>query len=98
MNFAATVTRCDIGFAVSKLSEFLNNPSEAYYAAAIRVIQYLGHTKYYSIIYDAQATDPNVTLLVLSDASFADDPETRYSLQGYGFKLFDGMIDWKASK
>lgn len=33
-----------------------------------------------------------------SDASFADDIQTRYSSQGYAFKLFGGLIDWKANK
>ena len=98
INFAATTSRGDVAFAASKLSEFLTNPSEHHSAAALRTMQYLGHTKHYSIVFDPQATDPYTTLLASSDASFADDPETRFSSQGYGFKLFDGMIDWKASK
>ena len=33
-----------------------------------------------------------------SDASFADDPETRRSTQGYLMKLFNGPIIWQSSK
>jgi hypothetical protein len=33
-----------------------------------------------------------------SDASFADDPLTRASSDGYLFKLFGMLIDWKATK
>jgi hypothetical protein len=33
-----------------------------------------------------------------SDASFADDPTTRTSSDGYLFKLFSMPIDWKATK
>jgi hypothetical protein len=33
-----------------------------------------------------------------SDASFADDPSTRASSDGYLFKLFGMPIDWKATK
>ena len=33
-----------------------------------------------------------------SDAAFADDPITRYSTEGYLFKLFGGPIDWKSTK
>ena len=33
-----------------------------------------------------------------SDASFADDPNTRASSDGYLFKLFGMPIDWKATK
>ena len=36
--------------------------------------------------------------LASSDASFADDPDTRHSSQGYIFTLFNGPIDWKANK
>ncbi|CAL8578705.1 hypothetical protein XPA_010761 [Xanthoria parietina] len=98
INFAAVTTRADISFAASKLSEFLTNPSERHQAAAVRVMQYLAHTKFYSIVYNAMATDPHTTFIASSDASFADDPATRFSSQGYGFKLFNGLIDWKASK
>ena len=37
-------------------------------------------------------------LQLSSDASFADDPETRKSTQGYLMKLFDGPIMWQSSK
>ena len=76
----------------------MTNPSAIHQGAAERILRYLGHTKYYSIVYDAQTSDPRTVFLASSDASFADDPETRYSSQCYGFKLFGGMIDWRASK
>lgn len=31
-------------------------------------------------------------------AAFADDIETRHSTQGYSFRLFNGLMNWKASK
>ena len=37
-------------------------------------------------------------LLVASDASFADDTETRKSTQGYQMGLFNGPIKWQSSK
>jgi hypothetical protein len=33
-----------------------------------------------------------------SDAAFADDMATRYSTEGYLFKLFNGPIDWRSIK
>ena len=98
INFAAVTTRADISFAALKLSEFLTNPSERHQAAAVRVMQYLAHTKFYSIVYNAMAIDPYTIFITLSDALFADNPATRFSSQGYGFKLFNSLIDWKASK
>ena len=98
INFAAVNTRPDIAFAASTLSEFLTNPSPQHLEAANRVLRYLAHTRSYGIVFNAQAINTNCIFFGSSDASFADDIETRYSSQGYCFKLFDGMIDWKASK
>ena len=100
INFAAVISRPDIAHAASKLSEFLTNPSKFHLECADRTIQYLGQSKTLAIRFNPDPNiDPlNVTFIASSDASYADDPVTRYSSQGYGFKLFDGMIDWKASK
>jgi hypothetical protein len=42
--------------------------------------------------------DPEPIFFGASDASFADDPSTRASSDGYLFKLFGMPIDWKATK
>jgi hypothetical protein len=34
----------------------------------------------------------------VGDAVFADDPIIRYSTEGYLFKLFNGLIDWRLTK
>jgi hypothetical protein len=97
INYAAVMTRPDIAFCASALSEHLTNPSMHHMDAANRCLLYLHHTKDYSIEYSANQ-DPQTIFIASSDASFADDSETRRSSQGYGFKLFGGMIDWKATK
>src|SRR4030095_850431 len=33
-----------------------------------------------------------------SDAAYADDPITRYSTEGFLFKLFGGLIDWRSTR
>ena len=104
INFAAVITRPDVAFAASKLSEFLTNPSKCHSEAAIRTLKYLGHSKTLTIWFNSSdffgnsdhSSSDQTIFLASSDASFADDPATRYSSQGYGFKLFSGMIDWKA--
>ena len=37
-------------------------------------------------------------MVCASDAAFADDLATRYSTEGYLFKLFNGPIDWRSTK
>ena len=62
------------------------------------MLKYLIHIKSYEIIFNAQAINSNCIFFESSNASFADDLKTRYNSQKYCFKLFDDMIDWKASK
>ena len=67
-------------------------------ACADRTILYLRHTRDYSIEFDGRVIDPREIFLASSDALFGNDPDTRQSSQGYAFKLFNRIIDWKASK
>lgn len=65
---------------------------------ANRALNYLAVTKHYAIEFDAQVSSPNTIFCPSSDASYGDDPNTRRSTQGYIFSLFNGPIDWKATK
>lgn len=94
----AVTTRPDVSFAASKLAAFLTNPSKEHMLAANRVLCYLAHMKHYCIKYDIQSSAPGQLFIPSSDASFADNPATRHSIQGHCFMLFGGLIDWKASK
>lgn len=94
------ITRPDIAFATSKLSEHLTNPSPRHLELVTRVIAYLIATRMLCAVFDGQINSDlsREVLLVSSDASFADDLQTRFSSQGYALKLFGGLIDWKANK
>ena len=99
INFAAVITRPDVAHAASKLSEYLTNPSKWHLECANQVLLYLAHTRNLSIEFDGQMTDSRRRVfLASSDASFANNLDTRQSSQGYAFMLFNGVIDWKASK
>ena len=95
-NFASVITRPDIAYSVSKLSQFLKKPTTAHRSAADRVISYLSATRGLAIEFSGDETGPIFNCA--SDAAFADDPDTRKSSDGYLFKLYGGAIDWKASK
>ena len=62
------------------------------------MMRYLVENKYRGIKYNGGAVETNRTFVASSDASFADDPEIRYSSSGFCFQLFGGMIHWKAIK
>ena len=93
--YTAIMLRPDIAFAASKLSHFLTNPSKEHFGAVDRVITYLYRTRYDAITYGGNEESE---LLICGDASFADDPETRKSSQGYLIMLFGGPIIWKAAR
>jgi hypothetical protein len=103
--YAAVVSRPDISFAASQLSQFATNPSPEHLRCANRVLSYLQTTKYYAIEFSGSVATPteveigdDEVLQLSSDASFADDLETRKSTQGYLMKLFSGPIMWQSSK
>ena len=82
---------------MSKLSEQLTNPSPRHIELVNGVIRYLIETRTFSIQFDGRITVPRDVFLVSSDASYADALATRFSSQGYGMKLFGGVMDWKAN-
>lgn len=93
--YAAVTVRVDIAFAASQLSKHLQNPAPEHHAAADQVILYLYVTRFLAIEYNGVFTD---IFVIASDASFADDPDTRHSSQGYVMSLFGGPVTWKAGK
>jgi Reverse transcriptase (RNA-dependent DNA polymerase) len=96
LNFASVISRPDISFTVSKLSQFLRNPSSIHLKAANRAISYLYRTRTYAIEFSGH---PGSDIFVCSsDASFADDPTNRRSSDGYLFQLYGGAIDWRAAR
>ena len=103
--YAAVVSRPDIAFTASQLSQFATNPLPEHLCYANRVLSYLQTTKYYAIEflgsvtkYATEVETDDEVLQLSSDASFADNPETRKSTQGYLIKLFSRPIMWQSSK
>ena len=72
--YTATITRPDVAKSVSKLSEFLQNPSPRHLAAIDQVISYLYGTKTLAIQF-ANIPEQHV-FICASDAAFGDDITT----------------------
>lgn len=96
LNFAAVITRPDIAHAVSRLSQYLRNPTAAHLVASNRCISYLYGTRSLAIEYSGRQNEQ--IFQCASDAAFADDAQTRRSSDGYLFLLYGGAIDWRAAK
>ena len=67
---------------------------------ADRTIVYLGLIKRFAIRFnfDFSSNLLNFIFIDNSDVSFANNFLTKYNSQGYVFKLFENMIDWKTFK
>jgi hypothetical protein len=96
LNFAAMISRSDVAFVTTKLTQFLQTSHLNHLSTVDRMISYLYEIKNLAIEYfDKRSTD---ILLCVSDATFADDETIRRSFDEYLFQLYDDLIDWRAVK
>lgn len=95
-NYAAVSTRPDISKYSNCLAEHMQNPTADQISLAERLISYLYSSRFLSIVYSDTPSKPE--FLISSDAAFADDPETRFSSQGFVIHLFGGPIVWSATR
>ena len=92
LNYLVIISRPDIVYVVSKLSQFNNRPTPEYYQAVKRVMRYLKGTSSLAITYGNNKD--SVKLQGFSDASYGDDLHDRRSMTGYLFMLNHGPISW----
>jgi len=95
--YLAVGTRPDIAFAVSNLSQFLENPSTKHWKVAKRVLRYLQGTVKLGIIFDGNCELSN-KLIAYSDTDFATCMDTRKSISGIILLLNKGPVIWFARK
>src|SRR5205814_8853533 len=69
MNFNAIITRLDISKTMSKLLEFLQNPSPIHLVAANQTLEYLVATKYLAIEFNENQQDKKI-FITSSDLAF----------------------------
>jgi hypothetical protein len=91
--YASVATRPDISFAVTALSQFLDNPGEVHWEAAKRILRYLSGTKDFALTYGDERHD----LIVYSDADGATQ-EHRHAISGYTFLIDGGAVSWSSRK
>ena len=91
--WAAVATRPDISFAVSTLSQFLENPGGTHWTAAKRVFKYLKGTRDYKLTLGRNREG----LVGYTDADWASQ-EHRHSFSAYAFQIDGGAISWSCQK
>ena len=93
LNYLANGTRPDIAFAVNVLMRYASDPRPFHWKLVQHVIAYTKTTINYGITYKRGAT---IKPIGYSDASYADDPDSRKSTAGQVFLMANGPVTWKA--
>eukprot|EP00798_Chlamydomonas_sp_ICE-L_P032401 gene32401-biopygen8651 len=93
--YLSTCTRPDIAFAVSTLSRFSANPTEAHWKAAKRLLIYLRDHRYLKICYKSGAGSE---LTVFSDSSFGECKLSRRSQTGVAILSAGSLISWSSKR
>ena len=97
--YAMLGTRPDIGFSISRLAQYSNDPREQHWNAVKQLVRYLATTANYCLTYKGggnNTTEPELT--VYTDSDWAADYDTRRSTTGYLFQLAGGAISWKSKR
>lgn len=90
-----TITRPDITYSVHILSQFMQNPLQPHYLAALRLLRYLKGTPGKGILFPSTGS---LHLTGYCDSDWATCPMTRRSTSGYCTMLGSCPISWKTKK
>lgn len=106
--WVAMMTRPDICDQVHKLSQFIRDPGEAHWDAALRVVRYLKGSKRHGIMFDGagitfaineDGTETlNQPVTFYCDADYAGDTDNRKSTSGLLASIAGAFIMWRAKK
>jgi hypothetical protein len=94
--FLMVVTRPDIAYAVSVVSQSLECPTNKDWKAVKRIFRYLRGTADYGLLYKVDS--PVQSLHGFSDADYAGDLKTRHSRTGVVCMYSGGAISWFSQK
>ena len=91
--YVAVATHSDITFAISTLSQFLDNPSCIHWEAVKRVFHYLSGTKTHALTYGNERH--HLTSFTDADGS---SQEHHHAISGYVFLIDGGAVSWASKK
>ena len=90
-----TVTRPDIYYAVSILSQFMQAPRTIHLEGVYRLLAYLKRAPGKGLLYRRQG---HLHIEAYSDSGFAGDKEDRKSHGGYATYVRGNLVTWRSQK
>ena len=90
-----TVTRPDISYAVSVLSQFMQAPRTIHLEGVYRVLSYLKRAPGKGLLYRRQG---HLHIEAYSDSGFSGDKEDRKSHGGYATYVGGNLVTWRSQK
>lgn len=94
LQYLAVMTRPDIAYSVSFLSQFNNDYTEQHWKCAKRILKYLKGTRNQGLVF----TVTDIFLEGFVDADWAGDKTDRKSYTGFVYKLSGSAIPWESRK
>ena len=88
-------TRPNIGFFISVVSQFMNNPTKEHMEAVNRILRYLKMTPGKGLLYKKNDTRD---VEIFSDADWAGDMLDRRSTSGYCSYVWGNLVTWRSKK
>ncbi|RVW93484.1 putative mitochondrial protein [Vitis vinifera] len=90
-----TITRPDISFPVSVVSQFLQSPCDNHWDAVIRILRYIKGAPDQGMLYEDMG---HTQIVGYTDADWAGSPSARRSTSGYCVFIGGNLISWKSKK
>lgn len=90
-----TITRPEIAYSVSVISQFMQNPRTHHLEAAKRILRYIKGSIAHGLMYKK---GNDFVLRGFTDADWAGDAVNRRSTSGYCFNLGSAVVSWCSKK
>ncbi|GMI66431.1 cysteine-rich RLK (RECEPTOR-like protein kinase) 8 [Hibiscus trionum] len=90
-----TITRPEISYSVSVISQFMQNPKSHYLDAAKRILRYIKGFLEYGLMYKK---NDSFLLSGYTDADWVGDATDRRSTSGYCFDFGSAVVSWCSKK
>ncbi|RVX21356.1 Retrovirus-related Pol polyprotein from transposon RE2 [Vitis vinifera] len=90
-----TITRPDISFPVSVVSQFLQSPCDSHWDAVIRILRYIKNTPGQGVLYENRG---HTQVAGYTNADWVGSPTDRRSTSGYCVFIGDNLISWNSKK